>query len=107
MGVFLVLGGNAVVVLAEQWVPSGLTALLVATEPVNLRLALAGGLILGAVWLIIRAPAPHKGRADSRTAESLAAVPAARVASNDSGGAHQRGGPSGLGRQRSRARTTV
>ncbi len=33
VGAFLLLGGNGAVVWAEQWVPSGLTALLVATVP--------------------------------------------------------------------------
>jgi drug/metabolite transporter (DMT)-like permease len=33
VGLFLLLGGNGAVVWAEQWVPSGLVALLVATVP--------------------------------------------------------------------------
>ncbi|MBI4420646.1 MAG: EamA family transporter, partial [Gemmatimonadetes bacterium] len=33
VGTFLLIGGNGGVVWAEQWVPSGLAALLVATEP--------------------------------------------------------------------------
>lgn len=33
VGAFLLLGGNGAVVWAEQWVPSGLTSLLVATVP--------------------------------------------------------------------------
>jgi len=33
VGTFLLLGGNGLVVLAEQWVPSGITALLVGTTP--------------------------------------------------------------------------
>ncbi len=33
VGAMLLLGGNGGVVLAEQWVPSGLTALLIATVP--------------------------------------------------------------------------
>lgn len=34
IGAFLLLGGNGAVVWAEQWVPSGLVALLVATVPI-------------------------------------------------------------------------
>jgi drug/metabolite transporter (DMT)-like permease len=33
VGLFLLLGGNGCVVFAEQWVPSSLTALLIATTP--------------------------------------------------------------------------
>ena len=33
IGGFLLLGGNGAVVWAEQWVPSGLTSLLIATTP--------------------------------------------------------------------------
>ena len=52
MGLFLLLGGNGMVALAEQTVPSGLAALLVATTPlwlVLLRTA-AGSRPRGATW---------------------------------------------------------
>lgn len=40
VGFLLVVGGNGMVVYAEQWVPSGLTALLVAVEPLMVVLLL-------------------------------------------------------------------
>ncbi|NNF37175.1 MAG: EamA family transporter [Gemmatimonadetes bacterium] len=43
VGVFLLLGGNGAVVWAEQWVPSGLVALLVATVPMFM-------VLLDGVW---------------------------------------------------------
>ncbi len=43
VGLLLLLGGNGLVTWAEQWVPSGLTALLVATVP--LWMALLNGVI--------------------------------------------------------------
>ena len=66
IGAFLLLGGNGGVVWAEQYVPSGLTALLIATEPMwivvlswfwyrsvrpNLRLII--GLVVGLVGMIL------------------------------------------------------
>ena len=59
LGALLVLGGNGLVVWAEQWVPSGLAALLVGTLPIWMVLVswLWGGgrrpgvpLLLGLVW---------------------------------------------------------
>lgn len=43
VGLLLLLGGNGLVTWSEQWVPSGLTALLVATVP--LWMALLGGVL--------------------------------------------------------------
>jgi drug/metabolite transporter (DMT)-like permease len=43
VGLFLLLGANGLVTWAEQWVPSGLTALLLATMP--LCMAILGGLV--------------------------------------------------------------
>ena len=40
VGAFLILGGNGSVVWAEQYIPSGLTALLIATEPLWIVLLL-------------------------------------------------------------------
>ncbi|RMH18701.1 MAG: hypothetical protein D6696_12505 [Acidobacteria bacterium] len=40
VGGLLLLGGNGAVVIAQQWVPSGLAALLVATEPLWVALLL-------------------------------------------------------------------
>lgn len=55
VGLFLLLGGNGLVVWAEQWVHSGITALLVASMPLFmalLELVLPGGAKLGAKgWL--------------------------------------------------------
>ncbi len=42
VGIFLVFGGNGSVVWAEQYIPSGLTALLIATEPLWIVLLLWG-----------------------------------------------------------------
>ncbi|MEJ2540911.1 MAG: EamA family transporter [Gemmatimonadota bacterium] len=51
VGALLLLGGNGAVVWAEQWVPSGLTSLLIATVPFWM-------LILDWVWTGGRRPAP-------------------------------------------------
>lgn len=68
VGALLLLGGNGAVVWAEQWVPSGLTAVLVATVPLWMVLAdwlwagnprpgagawagIAGG--LAGVWILV------------------------------------------------------
>lgn len=69
VGLFLLLGGNGLVVYAEQWVHSGITALLVATMPLFMaliefflskdqRLSLKGwlGLLVGfggVCWLVL------------------------------------------------------
>jgi drug/metabolite transporter (DMT)-like permease len=42
VGAFLILGGNGSVVWAEQYIPSGLTAMLIATEPLWIVLLLWG-----------------------------------------------------------------
>ena len=42
IGAFLILGGNGSVVWAEQFIPSGLTALLIATEPLWIVILLWG-----------------------------------------------------------------
>ncbi|MCZ6726573.1 MAG: EamA family transporter, partial [Acidobacteria bacterium] len=41
IGLFLFVGGNGGVVIAEHWVPSGLAALFVGVEPLWIVLALA------------------------------------------------------------------
>jgi drug/metabolite transporter (DMT)-like permease len=67
LGALLLLGGNGLVTLAEQTVPSGITALMVAAVPFWMvllnaadkrtwpRLSVLGGLILGVVGLAILA----------------------------------------------------
>ncbi len=59
IGGLMLLGGHGAVVLAEQWIPSGLTSLLIATVPLwmvlidwlrcgsKLDIRVAGGLVLG------------------------------------------------------------
>lgn len=51
VGTFLLLGGNGAVVWAQQWVPSGLAALLVATVPLWM-------VVLDWVWGGARRPGP-------------------------------------------------
>ncbi len=62
VGAFLLLGGNGAVVWAEQWVPSGLVALLVATVPLWMVLLdwlwadgsrPTRGVVFGLVWGLI------------------------------------------------------
>jgi drug/metabolite transporter (DMT)-like permease len=65
VGGLLLLGGNGMVVVAEQWVPSGLTALLIATTPlwmvlldwaqrgVRPGLGVAFGLVVGLVGIVL------------------------------------------------------
>src|SRR5579871_736523 len=67
LGALLLLGGNGLVSLAEQTVPSGITALMVAAVPFWMvllnaadqrswpRLSVLGGLVLGVVGLAILA----------------------------------------------------
>lgn len=65
LGTLLLVGGNGLVTLAEQTVPSGITALMVAAVPFWMvllnaadkrtwpRLSVLGGLVLGVVGLVI------------------------------------------------------
>lgn len=65
IGALLLLGGNGAVTWAEQWVPSGLAALLIATEPLWIVLLIwlrggdrptagvAGGLVLGLIGIAL------------------------------------------------------
>ncbi|MDA0328931.1 MAG: EamA family transporter [Gemmatimonadetes bacterium] len=73
-GTLLLAGGNGAVVLAEQWVPSGLTALLVASVPLWLvildtlfgskvrpTLRTSAGLVIGFVGVGVLAGSPGVG----------------------------------------------
>jgi len=65
VGGFMLLGGHGAVVLAEQWIPSGLTSLLIATVPLwmglidwlrcgsKLDIKVAGGLVLGFAGVVL------------------------------------------------------
>lgn len=66
MGILLIGFGNGLVVFAEQWVPSGLTALLLSTEPLwivgvesllpgapGLNLKIVAGMLLGLAGVIL------------------------------------------------------
>jgi len=76
IGALLLLGGNGAVVWAQQKVPSGITALIIATvplwtvllewlwlrKPAPSQLVLAGVLLgFGGLWLLIRPDAEHAG----------------------------------------------
>ena len=52
IGALLLLGGNGLLVWAEQWIPSGLSALLVATEPLWVAILF---------WLLPRGKRPNTG----------------------------------------------
>jgi drug/metabolite transporter (DMT)-like permease len=65
VGGFMLLGGHGAVVLAEQWIPSGLTSLLIATVPLwmvlidwlrcgsKLDIRVVGGLVLGFAGVVL------------------------------------------------------
>jgi drug/metabolite transporter (DMT)-like permease len=65
VGGFLLLGGHGAVVFAEQWIPSGLTSLLIATVPLwmglidwlrcgsKLDIRVASGLVLGFAGVVL------------------------------------------------------
>ncbi|MBC7793947.1 MAG: EamA family transporter [Clostridia bacterium] len=80
LGALLLLGGNGCVMWAEQHVPSGITALLVATEPFwivgmqwligGLRptLRMVAGLLLGLVGVVVLVGLPGQSSVDYRGA---------------------------------------